>query len=618
MRLNLSSSPAVAALVFLVAFAVRLIFAFQWNATPYGLTPLMDAADNFRLAQAVAHGQLLQAGAFYLSPLYPYVLGAVYALFGSGLFLASVINAVLDAGTCAILSLVAFGSFGPVAALATGLFGAFNDKMIFYTAPVMKESLGLFLLSAFIWCAFKALDRKKAGAYFGAGVCLGLAELVRGNALFLAPGFLVLILFPALRRASDRKTGLKYSALFLAAFLAPIVPVTIHNAIASRDFVPVNYADGFNFYLGHFEQANGVTYVFPENIANGPASEEDNAARIAAEALGRSLLPSEVSRYWRGKAFEAIGTDPSHEFGLILNKLGALWRSGPGFDLYDKTFVEENFPTLLSAPLPGFWIVAFFAPFGVFAFAAVGRKTVVSLLLFGGFYALSLLFFYVTDRYRLPLLVFLLPLAGAGVVGAWKLLREPPPVRFVFAAILAFASLGLSFWPGPAENLESYNWSMLSKIYVENEQYAEALEAFRKATSIEPRTAGASVYKYGAFALERLGRQDEAESALNKGMLLYPNDASLVYEYGRLKAATGDLDAAETAFEKAIKTYPAYPLAYYSRAMVLMKKGKRAEARNVIEKGLDLAPSFSLLRDACKSMAADKTDLPPENVSGMR
>jgi tetratricopeptide (TPR) repeat protein len=599
MRFKLSSPAKIAVFIFLIALGVRLIFAWQWHATPYGGSPLLDAASYHGWAQEIAQGHILRTKAFYQSPLYPYLLGALYALVGPSLLAASLMNAVLDAATCSLLSWVAFGIFGPVAALATGLVAAFNKQMIFYTAPPMKEPLGLFLLAIFLLLVFRAFRKKNPAAFFGSGLVLGLAGLVRGNALFLVPAFLGLILGEAFWCRRFQKTVFKNSSLFILGLVIAILPATLHNAMVSHDFVPINYADGFNLYLGHFPEANGISYIFPGNISSDPALEELNITWIASSDTGHSVRPSEVSKYWKKKTLEVLQNDPAHELNLVNNKLKGVWKNTELFDNYDIPFIEKNFSTVLSAPLLGFWSLALLAPFGAIAFARARRKSVVVLLIFAAAYAASLLVFYVTGRYRLPLLIFLLPLAGAAPIGLWNMIRAHEPLRFTRAWLLAAFSFGFCLWPQTGiADLEAYDWAMVGKIEAERGRYPEAIEAIQKALAKDPQGATATAFSKGAYAEEQIGNRSEAENLLRRGMFFYPNDGSLVYEYGRLKAANGELREADTLLKKAIEISPYYFLAYQGRAKLLMKLGNVAEAQKVISEGLAIDPKDPLLISA--------------------
>jgi hypothetical protein len=75
---------------------------------------------------------------------------------------ASFFNALLGALSCAVLSLITLGCFGFEAALLTGALAALDRQLIFYTAPLMKESLGFFLTAVFLASVLRALSVSSA------------------------------------------------------------------------------------------------------------------------------------------------------------------------------------------------------------------------------------------------------------------------------------------------------------------------------------------------------------------------------------------------------------------------------------------------------------------------
>ena len=66
--------------MFAVALAVRVLHVWQISAGPFFDLPMGDAADFHAWALELAGGEWLGEGVFYRAPLYPYFLGAVYAL----------------------------------------------------------------------------------------------------------------------------------------------------------------------------------------------------------------------------------------------------------------------------------------------------------------------------------------------------------------------------------------------------------------------------------------------------------------------------------------------------------------------------------------------------------
>lgn len=380
------------------------------------------------------------------------------------------------------------------------------------------------------------------------------------------------------------------------ATLAPIVPVTLHNAYVSHDFVPVSYMDGFNFYLGHFEKVDGISYVFPDNISSDSAMEEFDTTGIASKELGHTLKPSEVSRYWWSKTFDIIRENPAHEGTILRNKLFALWNSAETFDNYDPSFVARNFPTILNWMPFGFWAIAFLFPFAVIALGASQKRTVTFFAALAGTYAVTLLLFYVTDRYRFPLFILLAPLAGAAPLAAMRLVRSNDVFRLMGATVVACLALGVSLWPRENRDIEAYNLSMLGKLESEAGHYAKAVTLIERGLQISPTLAGSTPYKELAYAKEQLGYANEGQKILEKGMELYPTESSLFYERGRQEAAKGEMAKAAELFRQALALNPYYRLAYYALAETLIRLNDVDEARSVIVKGLSLDPSDELLQ----------------------
>ncbi len=575
--------------IFVLALIVRVVFVFQWNATPYGAVPLLDALAYDEWAQNIAKGHLLQSRAFYQSPLYPYLLAVIYKIFGHKLLAASLFNAVLSAGACTVLGIIAFEAFGVEAALAAGILATFTRSFVFYSAPVMKEPLGLLLLALFLLFALRALRDNRLRDFIWSGLFLGFCALVRGNALvFIIP-------FIALAFWQQRATAVKNSAVFLAMLILAIAPATIHNAIASHDFVPVNYDDGFNLYIGHSPDSDGTSYVFPSGIASDPRREDLDVTMAANQEAKRDLKPSEVSSFWRNKAFNFIITHPKQELTLLVAKLGAFWSGNETFDNYDMTFIAHNFGTILTL-LPGLWLLSLLAIFAAAALGREHRRTVLIVAIFGGTYMLSVLLFYVTGRYRLPILVFLLPLAGAAIPRGWQLIKEKANRRLAIASACALATLIASFWPFASKaDLSAYNWGVISTMESDAGHDHAAIDALNKGLSIQPGQVGTDAYIKSSMSAERLGDRNGAEKLLQFAMKLHPEDGTPVYNYGRLQAAAGDLPAAMSSFEKAEELSPTFMLSYYGMAMVQAKRGDFPGALDSVQRGLKIDVSDPLL-----------------------
>ena len=580
---------AICIAIFVFSLLLRAFFAYQWQGTPYGASPLLDAQAYDAWAQKIARGQLFRDRAFYQSPLYPYVLGAFYWLLGHNLFFVGLLNAVLSAATAALLGAIAFFCFGAPAAWATGLLAAFDRLMIFYAAPVMKESLALLLLAIFLYAVLKSLTHKGKYSPLIAGLGLGLGVLVRGNFLFLAPVYIALI-FWRWRRSAWRMAG-----CFSLALLVCLAPAMLHNYAVSGDFVLVNYADGFNLYIGHSETANGAN-AYPPEVSTDPVQEEYNVAWLAERAAGRPLKPSEISHYWRSRAVAYAVAHPLHEWQLLRDRTAVFFNNAEKFDNYEISFVRAHFDTILDWPLIGFGVLFVLSVVA----GVVGEKKshcmIVCMTVLAASYAVSVLIFYVTDRYRLPVVVFLLPLAGYAVQRLIQLYQTRSWRLLFVASLVALACSYVTYQPDAfAVDLTAFNWGTLSTIYAERDQPEKAVDAFQHALAVSPIEAGAAAFAQSAFAEKKLGREAEAERLMEWALVLYPNDGILRYNYARMLAMNGDIPSALKAVQKAVVLSPSYLLNYYALAKFHARLGHHAEAVEAVRAGLAVDPHDALL-----------------------
>ncbi len=588
---------SLAIIVFMAAMAVRLVFIGQWHTTPYGDLPLLDAQAYDKWAQNILNGAWLHGKAFYQSPLYPYVLAVLYGVFGHSFFLASLFNTLLDSATCALLSCFAFRSFGPGAGILTGFLAVFYGPFIFHAAPVTKESLALFLLTLFLISSFQTLEKQKLKAFFISGLWLGIASLARSNFLLLGIPFLILA------GARESKKALKGCLLFLSATALTILPATLHNAWVSHDFVPVNSNGGFNFYVGNSPGSNGAN-IYPPGISSDPSKGEERDTALAAQAAeGRKLLPSEVSRYWFKKGTDYLIHNPDQALILFINKVWLFWDNGEHPDNYDINFIARNFDTLLSWPLISFSVLSVLAAFTAVVRWKKKEQRTRWLVYFALTYMLSVILFYVTDRYRLPVVVFLLPLAGASFSSFAGIVHEKRWARM--SAGIAFAALFL--WMGlslvnRSASTDAHNWGLLASLQAEAGKDEEAIRTLQKGLALSPHSVGPDALIKASFSAERLGRRSEAERLMKLALDCHPEDGSVQYHYGRLAASAGDLGVARIAFEQATLQTPWNSLFYFALALVEDRMGQREKALAAVKSGLAADPSSPELNQALNDL----------------
>lgn len=573
-------------IIFAFAFLIRAVFIFQWLDTPYGSSPLLDAHAYDLWAKDIAQGNWLRGKAFYQSPLYPYLCGIIYSLVGPNPIIIGLLNAVFGALCVALLAILTRQWFGSTAGFVTGLLAATYRPFIFYSAPLMKEPLALLLLVLFMWRSWCAFKDNKTKDYVLSGIALGLAALVRGNVLFLVP----VVLFYAFRKRAYKK-----ALWFLISLFLSISPATFHNYLASGDFVLINYTGGFNLYIGHSPVANG-TNAYPPEVSTDPIQEELNVAWVAMNDSGRSLGPAAISAYWQERALTQILNDPIRALSLTWDKVLAFFNGAEKFDNYDIGFVEENFGTILQFPLPHFWLITTLAAFAFVAGWSTYKRQFVFLGAFGAAYVVSVIIFYVTDRYRLPVLVFLLPPAGLAFPLAVQLVKQKEYrlVGISFFCALLFLWLGLRADPHQVD-LRAFNWGSLSMIYSDMGRHQDSIQAFEKGIAFSDVGVGAAAYVRASYAYEGLGDDERAGALLQKAISLFPQSGIVMYNWGRYLAARNRLKEALAAFEKGVELTPHYLLNYYALAKGHALLGNRQKAKIYVTKGLAVDSSDRML-----------------------
>ena len=176
-------------------------------------------------------------------PLYPYFIGALYALFGT-LTAVKLAQAVASSLLVPALGNIGGALFGPRAGLASAAIAAFFPELIWFAAHFWVETLFVVLL----WWGFERLlaaDRTaSAGTAALAGFVWGVSILARETALYFVP-------LVALWLAWRRPRGLRLGALFLAACLGTVAPWTGRNWLVYDAFVPVSTAGALNLWQGN-------------------------------------------------------------------------------------------------------------------------------------------------------------------------------------------------------------------------------------------------------------------------------------------------------------------------------------------------------------------------------
>ena len=530
--------------IFTVALLVRVAHVLQIRGADFFALTLGDTWAFEQWARQIAGGDWLGDEVFWYAPLYPYFLGAFYATIGDDPLVVRLCQASIGAASCVLLAWAGRRWFSKPVGVAAGFILALYAPAVFYDGLLHKPVLVLLLLCLLLG-VLGGLARHPGRplAWLWAGASLGGLILTRENAMAFAP---VLLLWLFLQRRVPVTRRLACACLLAIGLALMLVPVCVRNKVVGGEFHVTAANFGDNFYKGNNPRADG-TYMPLRQGRGTPKYERHDATAMAEEALGRKLAPSEVSRYWTGRALEYIRSDPGDWLLLMANKCLLFWNDVEWSDSEDQ-YTHADW----SAPLRYLGLVAHF---GVLApLAACGlwitwarRRGIWLLYLMMASYTASVLLFYIFGRYRYPITPFLALFAAAALVEAapWLRARSLPAVVGCVATAIA-AAVFCNWHVVPTDNMRAVTASNIGNELSLAKRPEKAIEAYRRAVTFDPDYAPAHVNL--GIALKSQDRLDEAIRAYRQALVLRPNHAGTRINLGVALAEHGQHDEAEYQF----------------------------------------------------------------------
>jgi hypothetical protein len=332
--------------VLVIAAGVRVGFAIdpQRPQEP-------DSIGYARIAKNLVNGNGYQEGGFRThlqepsnySPGLPLLVAGVYELTGGPhIELTRIVLALI--GSLGVLLAFLIGSrlSGPLAGLVAAVVVAGYPALLQYQGMLMTEPLAVTLLAATLLAFLWAGDGRRARAWVLPGLLLGMLALVRPDYLLFAPLLAIVALFRARGSNGGWKPGLAAGALLLVAFLLPIVPWTIRNAIVLDRFVPVSTGGGKALYVGTAASADGdgprlrddLLRTNPDlarRLAGTPRDTQLDTLLAVLAAREHPGVSTDVAltRMGRANLDDELSDDPLGYAGMLGRKAYRAWREGP-------------------------------------------------------------------------------------------------------------------------------------------------------------------------------------------------------------------------------------------------------------------------------------------------
>jgi hypothetical protein len=375
------------------ALTVRLIHLLFVSGHPLASSPVVDARWHHLWAGLVSGGDLTPYAPFFRAPLYPWTLGLWYRVMGQEVITGSLLSILFGAFSAVIVYRIASVRMPRRWALAAGMIWAFWGTDVFYSGTLLITGLYTMLLLL----SYQQLDSGsgKLGWLF-----LGLACIARPSAIVLVP----LAFF--IRRPGRLGTVL---------FILPVLAVWTVNLATGDPATVISNQGGINLYLGNGPDSDGYT-AFATSGASRTQPDSllpytDNVQQASRTGLPPDWTGSRVSAHWTARALDHAAAHPLEILLLAGRKLIYLVSPVEIPSNYDPYYFRSMSPVLglLLIPRPvglPFLLLWILLPGALAAGALKGRE--IRLLLWPSLLFLSVLPFFVTARFRLPAVPFIL------------------------------------------------------------------------------------------------------------------------------------------------------------------------------------------------------------------
>ncbi len=608
----------VAALVFVVALTVRLIHLWQMRGAPVFSVLMGDARSYDEWAQRIAAGEWFGIEVFYQAPLYPYFLGLIYAAFGRDLFLVRILQAIVGAAACAVVGLAASRLFSKRVGLIAGLGLALYAPAVFFDALIQKTVLDVFFVSVVLWISSRLVDvQAPLRVWVWLGLAIGGLSLTRENALVLVIVILgwiavrplgSIVPFSAdpafaasrLRRGKPQRENpptrgrMVEAGAFVLGLALVLAPVVARNYAVGGGFYVTTSQFGPNFYIGNNPNADG-TYMSLRPGRGAPEYERQDATELAEHALGRKLMPSEVSGYWTDRTLGFIISQPGAWADLLGRKLLLLWNADEMLDTESQqTHAEWSTPLRIGAWFGHFGVLVPLAFIGAVATWSDRRRLwLFYAMLFA--YAGSVVVFYVFARYRFPLVPLLMLFAAAGVVAGPTLVRASSPSRRALIAATAAAVAVFANWPVlSSAMMQAVTENNLAAALQEEGRLDEAIAHYRRSATF--RQDYAPAYNNMGTALRAKGLPDEAVAAYQQALERMPDYPDAHYNLANVLMEQNRADEAAVHLRIASRFLPSSAGVYNNLGMALAEKGQLEEAAVELRKAVILEPESAKAR----------------------
>jgi len=220
------------------------------------------------------------------APLYPIVIGGVYAVFGDHQKLIVLLHVLMFSGTCVLAYDMGRRLFNHRTGVIAGFVCALHPMLLRYIPNLHLETQLTLLITLTAWLTIRFYERPTVAAGALVGLASGAAALTKAVALLYPALFvagIILACRAARRRGEQRPTPWKPILAIFVVMGCLILPWTARNYRSSGHFVLISSGTSDAFLRGFiFTETDYITLRRP------PYTDAENASNAYFEALAEA------------------------------------------------------------------------------------------------------------------------------------------------------------------------------------------------------------------------------------------------------------------------------------------------------------------------------------------
>ncbi len=497
----------ILSIIILYAALVSAILYNQQKESPFSRHPVTDEEAYVLQAKGILDGSYPGERIFYQSPLYPYFLASVFFSFGEQYDIIRIFQSLFTLLSIFFLYFLVKIIFGERAGLVAAGLMALYGPILNYQVLLLKVNPFLLFLVLFLLIG-ASLTRDPAGWWkwlFMGVLCSFLLLLYDVMQLFL---IIVPVWILVLYRKRKWRWKITRIMLFLLGATIILSPLVIRNKIVADEWVVSTSQGGANFFIGNNPIADGRYTVLPF-VRPHPKTEELDFRTEAEKRTGHTLKPTEISGFWFRQGFIFIKNNPGKWLSLLWRKVRYFFNNYEIPDNHGFTFDRRHFLQVLFLTPLSFGIIF---PLAVYGICRSWRKwrEYNFLLIFMIVYTSSICAFFVVGRYRIPVVIGMIPFAASGIVSIWESLKSR---RFhVLASAAAIICAAAIFAYLPTETSRA-SWS--TEYYLLGNAYLKDADRDYTSGKIElAKIYARKSEKYFTLSLQMSPRNDNARKSL--------------------------------------------------------------------------------------------------------